>query len=102
MVVELNAKNFEEIVNSSVPVLVDVWAEWCPQCLAMNPVVEQISSELSSIKVVKLNAGSESELTQRLGVSTLPAFFIFKNGQVIDQIQGRISARMIQERLEFY
>ncbi len=90
--VTVTSKNFAEIVGQSTkPVMLDVWADWCPPCRMMEPVVEQLDREIGDqLVVAKLNADEEPALAQQLGVMSLPTFVMVKGGQVV---HGSIGAK---------
>lgn len=89
-VVILNEGNFEEeVINSSVPVLVDFWAVWCGPCSMIAPVVDEIAQEMKGkVKVGKVNVDESPALAGRYGIRAIPTLLIFKNGKVVDQIIG--------------
>lgn len=83
MALDVTQANFEaEVINSDIPVVVDVWADWCGPCKMLTPVIDQLSNEMDNVKFVKLNADENQELTAALGVRNLPTLVLFKNGEV--------------------
>src|SRR5688500_14616131 len=79
-----------DVMNSSTPVLVDFWAEWCPPCKAMTPTLEEIAAEMSGkIKIVKLNVDENKNAAAQFGIRGLPTMLLFKNGQLVDQFLGK-------------
>lgn len=87
---ELNAANFEEkVLKSEKPVLVDFWAVWCGPCGMMSPIVDEIAAEQEGRLVVgKLNCDESMELAQNYGITGIPAFLLFKGGEVVEKVMG--------------
>lgn len=85
----INESNFEaEVLNSEVPVLVDMWATWCGPCRMLAPIIKEIAEEHPEIKVAKIDVDENQELAVRYGVSSIPTLLVFKNGRVVNKSIG--------------
>jgi thioredoxin 1 len=89
-IVNLTQGNFEsEVIKSSLPVLVDFWAEWCGPCKMIAPALDELADEFAGkAKVAKLNVDDNQNLAMQYRVSSIPMFLIFKGGQVVGQHLG--------------
>ncbi len=90
MALQFTDTNFQsEVIESSTPVLVDFWAEWCGPCKAIGPIIDQLSDELAGqAKVGKVNVDNARDLAVKYGVRSIPFLLFFKDGEVKDQIVG--------------
>ena len=89
-VVNINENNFEvEVVKSSLPCIVDFWAEWCGPCKNLAPILEEISDELKDkVKIGKINIDDNQELAAQFSIRSIPTIILFKDGNSIDTKVG--------------
>lgn len=93
----INKENFEkEVLQSTKPVLVDFWADWCGPCKMLSPVISQLADEYSDkITVGKINVTREPEFATEYNISSVPALMLFENGKVIKSSVGFMSLPQI-------
>lgn len=83
----INTEEFNELIMSGT-VLVDFFADWCGPCKMLGPVLEEVSEEYPDIEFVKVNVDENMDLAESLGIMTIPAVFLFKDGAVIAKMNG--------------
>lgn len=90
MEITLTKENFtHEVVESSLPVLVDFWAEWCMPCRMVSSVIREIAEDHENqLKVGKINVDKEPELINKYKVFSIPALKLFKKGKVVEELVG--------------
>lgn len=94
--------NFEEeVINSSIPVLVDFWAEWCAPCKMIAPTVDEIAHEFDGkLKVGKVDVDSNPKISSKYQIRSIPSIVFFKDGKVTDQIVGAVPKVKIMSKIE--
>lgn len=95
-VVTVTDTSFEdEVLNSDKPVLVDFWAAWCAPCRIVAPIIDEIADTYGSkIKACKVDVDSNSGMSHKYGVRSIPTIMLFKDGLVVDQVIGANGAQI--------
>jgi thioredoxin 1 len=101
MALHVTDAEFESVVlKSDVPVMVDLWAEWCGPCRMIGPIIEEMSKEYEGrAKMVKIDIDSNPETPVKFGVRNIPTVLFFKGGQVVDKQVGAVPKSVFVDKL---
>lgn len=90
-----------EVLKSETPVLVDFWATWCAPCKAIAPVLADLADEYAGkIKIAKVDVTENEETATKYGIRNIPALYVFKNGEIVDQAVGALPRSQLAAFIE--
>lgn len=94
-------ENFQQIIQSDEPVLVDFYADWCGPCKAMDPVILEVARELKGkARVIKVNIDNARSAAEQYNIQAVPTYMIFKNGQTVWRHAGMIDKKSLIRTIE--
>lgn len=101
MIQKINSENFEALVNTGKPVVLDFWATWCGPCRRVGPLVEELATEYDGKAIIgKCDIEEDEDLPMRFGVRNIPTILFIKNGEVADKQVGACSKAVLEEKLK--
>jgi len=102
MPITVTDSNFDEIVlKSEVPVMVDLWAEWCGPCRMIHPIIEEIEKEYEGRAIMtKLDVDTNPGISAKYGIRNIPTVLYFKNGEVVDKQVGAVPKAKFTKKLD--
>lgn len=100
---EVTDNTFEEIKNKYTLFILDCWAEWCPPCKMIAPMIEKLAEDFKGkIAFGKLNVDNNSLVPQKYGIMSIPTLLVFKGGKLVDQIVGAMPYEILSSKVKGY
>lgn len=101
MALVITDSNFDELLKSGKPLVVDFWAEWCGPCKMIGPIVEDLSHEYEDKVIIgKLDVDENNDVTTRYGIRNIPTILFFKDGQQVDKQVGATQKSVMVQKIE--
>jgi thioredoxin 1 len=101
MALEVTDSNFEELLNSEKPFVLDFWAEWCGPCRMVSPIIDDLAKAYEGrVAIGKLDVDSNSDTVNRFGVRNIPTILFFKDGEIVDKVVGAAQRSAFVEKID--
>ena len=101
MALTITDANFEELLTSEQPLVVDFWAQWCGPCKAISPIIEELAKEYEGkANIGKVDVDENDDITARYGIRNIPTILFFKNGELVDKQVGAATKAAIAAKID--
>jgi thioredoxin 1 len=99
-VLHLNQESFDKLTRQTAkPVLIDFWATWCGPCQMLGPELEALAAENNELIIGKVNVDEYPQIAVALGVNTIPALFLYKEGKIVKNLVGYMKKDELKKKL---
>ena len=101
MALQITDANFEELLGTGKPMVLDFWAEWCGPCRMVSPIIDELAQEYEGrVTIGKINVDENDDVVGRFGIRNIPTVIFFKSGEMVDKIVGATSKDKFKEKVE--
>ncbi|MDR1357106.1 MAG: thioredoxin [Tannerellaceae bacterium] len=101
MALEVTDSNFEELLKSEKPLVIDFWAEWCGPCRMIAPIIDELAEMYDDrVTIGKLDVDSNNDTVALFGVRNIPTILFFKGGEMVDKVVGAAQRSTFVEKID--